>query len=307
MKLSCFVTVSILWFELAQAYLLSSFNIQVFGDKKIQNPDITSILVKILSRYDLACIQEIRDADGDSFGKLVELLNREKPKESKYMGLVGERLGRTNSKEQYGLIYLQDKFYVSVPRTYSSYQTEFERPPMQVHVKPKSASLPSFELLIVHLDPQTVFREMEALYDIAQEIVTKKNENLLIVGDMNAGCSYLSKKKKNMLKLAQNPNYQWLIDDKTDTTVGKTSCAYDRIIVHGRRLQKAIIQDSAKAYRFSEVMGLDARTALKVSDHFPIEIRLRSRGMKRHRVNSSELYIFLLIVLICTYSHIRII
>ncbi|TPP56609.1 putative deoxyribonuclease I (DNase I) [Fasciola gigantica] len=291
MKLASVLFVSILLFELSRAYLISTFNIQVFGDKKMSKKHIPPILAKILSRYDLTCIQEIRDSDGDSLGKLVNLINSGRNNQEGYVGLAGERLGRTSSKEQYGVIYLPKKFTLSNLRTYPNHRSKFERPPMQVHIEPKAP------------DPQKVFEEMEALYEVAQEVVTKINDNLLILGDMNAGCSYLSKSKKKTLKLTQDTSYTWLVNDNLDTTVGKTDCAYDRLIVHGEKLRKTLVRNSVKAYRYPEAMHLDQKTALEVSDHYPVEIEMKSSNGNQTRVHLLKLCVSLIITLTCTYPH----
>ncbi|THD18748.1 deoxyribonuclease-1 [Fasciola hepatica] len=120
---------------------------------------------------------------------------------------------------------------------------------------------------------------------------------------MNAGCSYLSNSKKKTLKLAQDTSYTWLVNDTLDTTVGKTDCAYDRLIVHGEKLRKTLVKNSAKAYRFPEEMHLDQKTALEVSDHYPVEIEMKSSGGNQPRVNLLKLCIPLIMTLICTYPH----
>ncbi|THD18418.1 hypothetical protein D915_011066 [Fasciola hepatica] len=189
MNLASVLVVSILLFELSRAYHISTFNIQDEQETypthlgEGTNPSVFVLHgpAQILSRYDLTCIQEIRDSDGDSLDKLVSLINSGRNNQEGYVGLTGERLGRTNSKEQYGVIYLPKEFTLSNLRTYPNHQSKFERPPMQVHVKPKAPGIPNFELLIVHLDPQKVFEEMEALYEIAQEVVTKINDVSLII------------------------------------------------------------------------------------------------------------------------------
>ncbi|VDP66771.1 unnamed protein product [Echinostoma caproni] len=231
MRLILFVGVLVVLVWPYQAYLISSFNIQVFGDKKMTNQEVVNILLEILKRYDLVCIQEIRDSDGDSFQKLVALLNEKFDRKNMYSSYAGDRLGRTNSKEQYGLIYKSKMFEVTDQRTYPNHQSRFERPPMQAHVTPKSAGIPNFELLVVHLDPQKVAEEMEALYDVAEEIKAKGKQNIMILGDMNAGCSYLSKKAKRNLRFVTDSSYTWLVGDDMDTTVGKSSCAYDRSVI----------------------------------------------------------------------------
>lgn len=53
-------------------------------------------------------------------------------------------------------------------------------------------------------------------------------QNILIAGDLNADCSYLSRSKMSALSIRQDSAYTWLINDSQDTTVGSTDCAYDR-------------------------------------------------------------------------------
>ena len=49
------------------------------------------------------------------------------------------------------------------------------------------------------------------------------------MGDMNADCRYLSKRRTKQLDLRNDGSY-WLIPDEVDTTVAKGNCAYDRYI-----------------------------------------------------------------------------
>ena len=73
--------------------LFGSFNIQVFGKEKMKKEPVKEILVKILARYDVFTIQEIRDASGEAFPELISALNEE---EDKYDYHVGERQERVS-------------------------------------------------------------------------------------------------------------------------------------------------------------------------------------------------------------------
>ena len=54
-------------------------------------------------------------------------------------------------------------------------------------------------------------------------------QNLIFMGDFNAGCSYVPKKAWKDIRLRMDPKFVWLIGDQEDTTVKKsTNCAYDR-------------------------------------------------------------------------------
>ncbi len=54
-------------------------------------------------------------------------------------------------------------------------------------------------------------------------------QNVVILGDLNAGCSYVTIKGWRAVRLRSDPKFHWLIGDEQDTTVReKTHCAYDR-------------------------------------------------------------------------------
>ncbi len=71
--------------------IFGSFNIQVFGKEKMKKEPVKEILVKILTRYDVFTIQEIRDASGEAFPELIAALNEEK---DRFDFHVGERQGK---------------------------------------------------------------------------------------------------------------------------------------------------------------------------------------------------------------------
>jgi len=51
----------------------------------------------------------------------------------------------------------------------------------------------------------------------------------MILGDLNADCSYVSEADWSDIALWVNPWFTWLIDNTADTTVStNTDCAYDR-------------------------------------------------------------------------------
>lgn len=53
-------------------------------------------------------------------------------------------------------------------------------------------------------------------------------QNIMILGDFNADGQYLSKKKKEKIRI-YSPSYKWLIGDDVDTTASnKNDNTYDR-------------------------------------------------------------------------------
>lgn len=53
-------------------------------------------------------------------------------------------------------------------------------------------------------------------------------QDVIMLGDFNADCGYVPKKAWKNIRLRNMEQFNWLIGDEVDTTVGKTNCAYDR-------------------------------------------------------------------------------
>ena len=106
---------------------IASFNLRVFGVSKAEKPAVLSEIASIIRRFDLVAIQEIRDSSGTAAEKLLGVVNAEG---GKYSMLVGPRLGRTTSKEQYAYFYrIASIEPVGLPATWQDVDDVFEREP----------------------------------------------------------------------------------------------------------------------------------------------------------------------------------
>ena len=80
----------------------------------------------------------------------------------------------------------------------------------------------------VHIDPDVAVQEINELDKVHSSIQAHwSTNNIVIMGDFNADCSYVGKKASKELVL-RDPKYTWLIGDDLDTTTKSTDCAYDR-------------------------------------------------------------------------------
>ena len=87
-------------------------------------------------------------------------------------------------------------------------------------------------LIGIHTLTSDVVAEMQALVDVHTAVKQHwSTDNILIMGDMNADCSYLSATARNGLTLRTNSQFSWLIGDEVDTTTTSTDCAYDRCVL----------------------------------------------------------------------------
>src|SRR5262249_52438840 len=72
---------------------LATFNIQVFGESKLNDAEAMRTIVAILKNFDLIAIQEVRSVSQDILPQLISLLNADG---HHYDYALGPRLGRSS-------------------------------------------------------------------------------------------------------------------------------------------------------------------------------------------------------------------
>ncbi|CAN9515501.1 unnamed protein product [Ophioblennius macclurei] len=260
---------------------IASFNVQRFGVTKVSDPDILSTLVKIVSRYDIILILEVVDVSGDSVKLFLNELNRVNTSHH-YALQLSARLGRNRYKEQFLFLFRDD-----VVDLIDSYQYEdnlahnmdaFAREPYILHFKPRNTVLKEIVLIPVHTRPQDTEKELDELYEVFLAVKNKwKTDNIMILGDFNADGAYVTNSAMKEIRIRSDKNFHWLIDDDMDTTAKTTNDhTYDRIVVYGDDMLAAIVPNSAKPFNFHKEFSLTEEMALRVSDHYPVEVELCS-------------------------------
>ncbi|XP_045317401.1 deoxyribonuclease-1 [Leopardus geoffroyi] len=258
---------------------IAAFNIRTFGETKMSNATLSNYIVKILSRYDIAVIQEVRDSHLTAVGRLLDRLNQDDPNAFHYV--VSEPLGRNSYKERYLYVFRPDQVSVL-----DSYQYDdgcepcgndtFSREPAIVRFFSPLTEVKEFAIVPLHAAPLDAVAEMDSLYDVYLDVRQKWDlEDVMLMGDFNAGCSYVVPSQWSSIRLRTSPAFQWLIPDTADTTATSTRCAYDRIVVAGTLLQHAIVPDSATPFNFQAAFGLGNQLAQAISDHYPVEVTLK--------------------------------
>src|SRR5204862_4197063 len=77
-----------------QTIRIATFNIQVFGESKLNEPEVMQTIVAILKNFDLIAIQEVRSITQALLPHLIALLNAEGKYHYDYA--IGPRLGPSN-------------------------------------------------------------------------------------------------------------------------------------------------------------------------------------------------------------------
>ncbi|KAJ0036393.1 hypothetical protein NQD34_005070 [Periophthalmus magnuspinnatus] len=278
--------------HLTFAFRICAFNAHSFGESKSKNGQVMKTLVQIVSRCDVCLLQEVRDSKKKAVPALLNQLNRGRGAE--YDCVVSERLGRTEAyQEQYAFFYKISSASVTgeyqYPDNRPGDKDAFAREPFVVRFSAPKTAIKEFVLIPQHTAPTNTTKELDALYDVLQDVKRMwRTENVMLLGDFNADCGYLAKKNRDKVRIITDPNLKWLIPEGSDTTVRQsTSCAYDRIVVNGKKLLDSVVPSSAKAFNFQQEFSLSEEEALDVSDHYPVEVLLRSGDLRGQNLSGA--------------------
>lgn len=223
---------------------IANWNLQIFGQSKASDLTLMNLYAEKINDYDIIFVQEIRDSAETAFPQLCEKLEN-------YSCMTSSRAGRSTSKEQYGVIYKNGISVLEFTDYNPDAQNRWERPPIKVTFNISNYILTTYN---IHTKPDDVQSELSALQDIVSD-----SGNVLILGDLNADCSYYDNPDET-----EFDSWNWLITDTQDTTVAKTDCAYDRLILN------------SDANAESQTYGIDTQEITSdVSDHYLVWVELK--------------------------------
>ncbi|XP_053329574.1 deoxyribonuclease-1-like [Spea bombifrons] len=280
MKILTLLAVTSCFLQTGLAFKIASFNIQRFESSKVDDPIVLGLLIRILRRYELISVQEVMSSNNTAIIRLVQELNLATG--LNYNVLISDHLGRSSYREKYVYIYRED---ILKPTDWYHYDDDCEncgtdtfiREPFVARFSSLTTELKDFALVSIHTSPDYAVREVDALYDVWEDAKQRLlMEDILILGDYNADCSYVATRHWPGIRLRHDASLQWLIGDDADTTVSaNTNCAYDRLVAGGAGLQSAVIPGTAKVFNFQVEYGLTYEETKAVSDHYPVELELR--------------------------------
>ena len=242
---------------------IASFNIQVFGVSKLDKPEVVDVLARVIRRFDVVAIQEIRSADQSVVPDFVRQINADG---SRFNFIIGERLGRTSSKEQYAYLYDTDRIEVLPRSVYTAYDRgdRLHREPLVASFRVRGAadSRPfTFTLINIHTDPDEVETELNALDDVflAVQRDASGEDDVILLGDLNADEYHLG-------ELGILPGIFCAISGAPTNTRGTRT--YDNLVFDRR----ATVEYTGRAgvLNLQQDYGLTLDEALEISDHLPV-------------------------------------
>jgi deoxyribonuclease-1-like protein len=253
---------------------ICSFNIQVFGESKIAKPQVVDVLTKVVRKFDIVAIQEVRAKSDSVIPQFLSAINADG---SRYQFVIGPRLGRTVSKEQYTFIYDSTRIEVdpSSVGTSPNPGDRLHRPPLharfRVRANPPESGF-SFWLVDTHTDPDEVSAEVNALADVFMEMKALRpdEDDVILMGDLNAGPPQFG-------KIKQIPGVGWAVSGVTTNT--RRSKTYDNLIFDTRTTTE--YTGRWGVLDLQNTFGLSIDKALEVSDHNPVWAAFRPLEMQQ--------------------------
>ncbi|XP_062248848.1 deoxyribonuclease gamma-like isoform X2 [Platichthys flesus] len=290
--------------ETVSGFRICSYNVEKLNIDKASNYRLVQTLSRVVYRCDICLLQDVVDPDGRVVKKLLSAINRYG--NYVYESVSSKGLGQSaGDKRKFVFLYRKETVTMMDQHQYETTPPTFARGPLAVQFKSRTTMMKDFILVPVHTDPLKAVQEIDNLYNVFQEVSEKwDNENVMFLGDFQAGCAYMTRPNKKKIRLFTNLNFTWLIGDKVDTTVSEeTTCAYDRIVVHGKSFLKAIIPMSAMVYDFGKELKLSMSKVRDMSDHYPLEVELKSSAL----VKSSALLLKAtpLLILLCASAFVH--
>jgi len=242
---------------------IASFNIQVFGTSKLKKPDVMDVLAKVVRRFDVVAIQEVRSKDQSVLPQFTALVNAEG---ARYDYVLGPRLGRTSSKEQYAILFDTARIEADRSSVYTAADPQdlLHREPMVARFR--VLGLPAeqaftFTLVDIHTDPDETTTELDALADVFLAVQGNGSgeDDVILLSDLNVDEYHLG-------KLGRLPGIAWVVSDVTTNT--RRTKSYDNLVFNRQATAEYTgrwgVMNLMDEYRLSEA------EAIRVSDHFPV-------------------------------------
>uniref|UniRef100_A0AAZ3QPY8 Deoxyribonuclease n=1 Tax=Oncorhynchus tshawytscha TaxID=74940 RepID=A0AAZ3QPY8_ONCTS len=253
MRVACLLVLFLLALvQLGGCLLLGAFNIKTFGDKKSSNSTLMDIITQIVHRYDIVLIQEVRDTDLSATNKLMQHVNKGLSPYRYPLPVQCNNWACTGTyTERYLYLYREETVSVAKNYTYDDGcepcgTDTFIREPFIEFCFDSSTHV----LIPQHTSPDLAVKEVDALYDVAADVRARWNTNdIVLLGDFNAGCRYVSGSDWQLIRLFTDHRYHWLIPDHADTTVSNTDCPYDRVVAT-TEMMRGVVPGSAEVFNY---------------------------------------------------------
>ncbi len=242
---------------------VASFNIQVFGQSKLNKPVVMDRLAQIVRQFDIVAVQEVRSKNQDVLPRFIDLINAGG---RRYDYVISERLGRTVSKEQYAYIFDTQKVEVDRNQCYvvADPNDVIHREPyvgwFRVRGPPPEQAW-TFSLVNIHTDPDEVKDEIKYLDAIYREVRDdgRNEDDVIILGDFNID-------DRGLIPQVQSAGLTPTISGVATNTRGTK--LYDNLVFSTKATSE--FTGRSGVYDFLREFNLPLPEAIEISDHLPV-------------------------------------
>ncbi len=249
-------------------FRMASFNIEVFGKSKAENPRVIYTLAEIVRQFSILALQEIRTQDDYHLPNFVRLVNSTG---RKYDFVIGPRIGNSTSTEQYAFVFDTERIMIDRNTVFTVGDPDnlLHREPLvasfSTRMPPDSAF--TFTLINVHTTPEpaaALDAELSALAEVYREVrrTGRGEDDVIMLGDFNAS----DKKIAAHHRVGKLPGVTPLIRGVMSNT--RQSELYDNLLVHLPSTTEYVGRSGA--FNFGQAFNLSPAEAEQVSDHLPV-------------------------------------
>lgn len=239
---------------------IATFNIEVFGVKKASDPEVMQYLALILRQFDVIAVQEIRSMERAPVDQLLELVNSSG---ERYQVVLSERLGRTDSKEQYAYFWNTQRVELIEGSAYlvNDSADYMHREPFVASFRALKAGAAgaqpvSFTMINVHTDPDETDQELNVLDDVFRSVRAYEfsEDDFILLGDLNVEVEELG-------ELGQIQGIESVNREKTNTAGSR---CIDHILVDRAATTEL---RSAGVINYERDLQMTREQADRISDH----------------------------------------
>jgi deoxyribonuclease-1-like protein len=247
---------------------IASFNIEVFGEAKLAKPEVVQVLANIVRNFDIVAVQEVRAQSQHVLPSFVQAVNAAN---LRYDFVIGERIGRTSSKEQYAYIFNTDTVEVDRRTLYTVADPDdlLHREPFVAWFRCRNADPQqafTFSLVNIHTDPDEVDlrrpnNELDVLDDVFRAVRDdgRGEDDVILLGDFNAS-------DRDFGHLARLAGIRWVVSNTATNTRG--TAQYDNLVFDQTATQEFLGRGGV--FDFMREYNLSLKQAETVSDHLPV-------------------------------------
>lgn len=248
----------ILFIQSVLSINLLFWNLRTFGEHRATE-EIGQQLRKIASPYDVLLFAEIRDSDCTTNPScpLSTFFQHHFEDYQLFLSPSLHYCSDTHSgSEEYAILVRRITNMENISMIhYEDKECTFIRRPYGINFWYSGLE---YKLFIFHSNPDNQ-KELVALSDVFEKF---GNTRIILMGDLNTGCHYVSFKTLDEYPIRKN--YNWILPDQSFTNVEQT-CPYDRIIstkdISSRLYEPRVLTHNDEAHRI-------------LSDHYPIAVEL---------------------------------